>query len=322
MIKAQYTPGSRLGNQMTQYASLYSLSRQLNYRLSIPPIDGFPRTLTSLQSGVVFDTPGEPHALDCRHFINRDAIHPSLSKTIVNHECAYLENIYNFNAYRDSLRDTFALPSFQLDDYTLFRGAPSRPQPIRVDAISPKDIVISLRIGDFLYSPNATARWQQCVYSRFLGFEYFSIILRLMQFDRLFITSDEPFHPLVCDFSEFDPILVQNDTPIKTMAFIQKFSRVAISESTFSWWAAYLTDASEIYFPIPKNGLWGINSRWNASSSTWDTVNGLNQIEADLYLRVDDDRYKYVHQESGVIYRYQDAPGKRSREEFIPNANW
>jgi hypothetical protein len=100
------------------------------------------------------------------------------------------------------------------------------------------------------------------------------------------------------------------------MAFVTRFDRIAISESTYSWWAAYLSNASEVYYPISKRGLWGVNTRWNCAKSMWRKVNSINARDRDLYLRVDHERYKYVHQESGVIYKYYDAPGKRPREDF------
>jgi hypothetical protein len=317
MIQTHYTPGSRLGNHMMQYSSLYALSKHLNYHLSLPPIEGFCNTQKSDDTGLIFNTPSAPYILKARHYLNRDAISPQIKKTITGHDCCYLENIFNFDEYRKDLVRIFSYPSFDLSDYTFFKGKTSDPIRTKVTRISPRDIVISLRIGDFVYTPNATSRWVKCVYSRFLGFDYFDIILKGMRFNRLFITSDEPLHPLVDAFQKYDPIMVQNDSAIKTLAFIKRFDRIAIAESTYSWWAAYLTEASEIYYPISKNGLWGINMRWNPTSSKWRLLNKINDRDSDLYLRVNNDRYKYVHQESGIIYTYRDAPGKRDRKDFI-----
>lgn len=235
---------------------------------------------------------------------------------MVTHEQSYLENTYNFHHLRGELVNIFAVPDFELGAYAFFRGKTDRLRATEVAAISQRDVVISLRIGDFVHLRNATGRWKRCVYNRFLGFAYFELILSQMRFDRLFITSDQPFHSLVNDFQKYDPILVRNDTAIKTMAFIKKFDRIALSESTYSWWAAYLSCAREIYYPISKSGLWGINTRWNPGKAAWVRLNPMYNRDGDQYLRVDDARYKYVHQESGVIYQYRDAPGKRRREDF------
>ncbi|MCG3770220.1 MAG: hypothetical protein JW384_01363 [Nitrosomonadaceae bacterium] len=316
MIKAQYTPGSRVGNHMMQYASLYSLAKRLDYQLTIPPIEGFRNTFEPPAGGRAFDTPNSPLVIESRHFLHYETIDPHTGRTIVNHECSYFENIYNFHDRRNELVSIFTLPPHSLASYAFYRLRAGTLRPTRLTSISPRDIVISLRLGDFLFVPNATPRWKQRVYSRFLGFEYFEIILRAARFGRLFITSDEPFHPLVSAFQKYDPILVRNDSPIKTMAFINRFNRIAISESTYSWWAAYLTDAEEIYYPISKSGLWGINTSWNPHRRAWETINSLHEEDKDAYLRVDDERYLYVHQATEVIYKYDDAPGKRRRDNF------
>jgi hypothetical protein len=293
------------------------LSQYLNFHLSIPAIDGFPRTAGIHRGGQVFDTPYAPYVLGVRHFLNYQAIPGTIKQTIVSKGYAYLENIFNFHHLRDDLIRIFDLPTFELDDYSFFRFGAGRLEPARITSISPRDVVISLRLGDFVFTPWASRRWKKCIYSRFLGYEYFRLILESMRFGRLFITSDEPFHPLVEQFKKHDPVLVANDSPLKTMTFIKKFNRIAISESTYSWWAAYLTSAEEIYFPISNSGLWGINTRWDLANSKWALTNEHNAKDCDLYLRVDDPRYKYVHERSGAIYNYQDAPGRRTKEDFM-----
>lgn len=302
---------------MMQYSSLYALSRFLDCPLSIPGIDGFPKTSGKPHSGVVPGARSSQYVIEARHFLNCDAIRARAHTTIANHDCAYLENTYNFHEYRADLVAKFALPTFSLSDYHFFTGRVSRLRATTIEAISPRDLVISLRLGDFVSIPNPTPRWQQRVYSRFLGFDYFDNVLRHARFERLFITSDEPFHPLVDAFHSYEPILVQNDSPVKTMSFIGRFDMIAISESTYSWWAAYLSNAHTIYYPISTTGLWAINTRWNPVSTRWETINVLNEADQDLYLRVDDEKYKYVHQLSGTIYNYRDAPGRRTRDDFL-----
>ena len=302
---------------MTQYASLYALSRSLDYQLLVPPIDGFPNTSHFGRAGSVFDTPGAPYVLRAKHFIDLSEIDRSSQRTIATAEDAFLENIYNFQEHRSTLLQIFDVPSFALADYAFFEGDADHLRRVPVASVSHDDVVISLRLGDFVHSPDATARWRQSVYNRFLGFDYFDLILSKMRFERLFITSDEPFHPVVDQFARYKPLRVQNDDPLKTMALIRRFDRIAISESTFSWWAAYLSSATEIYFPISTRGLWGPQTEWDAAARSWRAANPIYQKDSDLYLRVDDERYKYVHQSSRFIFPYRDAPGKRRREDFL-----
>jgi len=316
MIVARYTPGSGLGNQMTQYASLYALSRHLDCPLEIPPIDIFPATRPAASK---HDTPrrhNPTYRLKARHYIDFASVTPPPGRTIVNHDGSYLENIYNFHHLRDDLLDIFSLKHRPLSEYSFFVRRSSHLKQMRVPNISSHDLVISLRIGDFLNKQGADYRWRKCTYTRFLGFDYFDIILRSLRLGRVFITSDEPFHPLTEAFRSYDPILVRNDSAEQTMAFINRFNRIAMSESTYSWWAAYLSNADEIYFPLSKTGLWGLNSRWDGDTAQWRVSNRINLRDRDLYLRVNDWRYKYVHQESEIIWPYYNAPGRRTKEDF------
>src|SRR5665647_559951 len=97
MIKAQYTPGSRLGNQMMQYSSLFALSRHTTRQLSIPAIDGFPNTTMPAGTRVASDVRDIPYTLETRHFLDFAAIARRTERILVNHENAYLENIYNLS---------------------------------------------------------------------------------------------------------------------------------------------------------------------------------------------------------------------------------
>ena len=318
MIIGEYTQHSGLGNKMTQFASLFSLAEDIHSPLMIPQIQCFPLTAkVSCQLSEINRTPiAGARAIPGRHYINKAWSRDHSGRAITAHAASYLENIYNFHHHKDALLSILRLPSYPIRDYQFYRGPRNQLKAAHVESIRSTDLVISLRLGDFVSKPDADERWQKCVYSRLLDYSYFKLVLEQVNFGRLFITSDEPFHPLTDEFDRFDPIRVQNEDPLKTMAFVRRFGRIAISESTFSWWASYLSEAEEIYFPISVSGLWGINETWNKASASWHPLNPINVRDFDLYLRVDECRYKYVHQASGVIYRYRDAPGKRSESDF------
>ena len=57
----------------------------------------------------------------------------------------------------------------------------------------------------------------------------------------------------------FNAEIVSTDT-LHDFAFLASANRLCISNSTFSWWAAWLSDAERIYCPDMKNDF--INKLW------------------------------------------------------------
>lgn len=42
---------------------------------------------------------------------------------------------------------------------------------------------------------------------------------------------------------------------IEDFKFIMSFNKIVVAQSTFSWWAAFLSDAQEIFAPLPEKGI-------------------------------------------------------------------
>lgn len=295
MITGRYM--GRIGNNMFQYATYYALSRKTNYFLKIPEIKGFPNTST------VFGK--EIHETDKKYkiptkfgnMVNYSKLNTDPQQTIESNN--HWENTYNFYEYKEEIKIIFDLPHYLEEDhkYFIINRNKNIYENIKLEEpITKNDLVISLRLGDFLRPIIKTNPPL-----RILLYSYFKIIIDNVKHNRLFITSDEPFHPFVNEFRDHNPIIVENEDPIKTMAFVAKFNKIGISQSTFSWWAAFLSEAQEIYFPIPKNGPFSLKKEL---------------VTKDHYIRVHEPRYKYVQQTSGEIFDWIDAPGRRDLEDF------
>jgi len=161
-----------------------------------------------------------------------------------------------------------------------------------VDSITDRDLVLSVRLGrDYL---------RQHKYRLLLG-DYFKIILDSVDYDRVFITSQDPYNDILKDLYDYDPIFVHHITPIHTLQFVKLFNNIAISQSTYSWWAAYLSDADNIYFPITKDGPWSYGPH---QRKKW------RDFQHDLM--VPQSRYKYVsYKDRHILGDY-----KTTREEL------
>jgi hypothetical protein len=295
MITGRYM--GRLGNNMFQYATCYALSRKTNYLLKMPLIKDFPNT-SNVFGEKIYETE-KKYKIPTKsgHMVDYSKIDLDAQQTFESDR--FWENTYNFYDYKEEIKIIFDLPNFLDEDYKYFVQNHKKGiyENIKLEEpIGKNDLVISLRLGDFLKPIIKTNPPL-----RILLYSYFKIILNSIKYDRLFITSDEPFNPFVNEFRDHNPIIVENENAIKTMSFITKFNKIAISQSTYSWWAAFLSDAEEIYFPIPNNGPFSLKKEL---------------VTKDHYVRVHEPRYKYVHQSSGEIFDWIDAPGRRDIRDF------
>ncbi len=77
-------------------------------------------------------------------------------------------------------------------------------------------------------------------------------------------------------FNKYNAI-IRFGEQLEDFKFIMSANKICLSDSNFSWWAAFLSNAEEIYFPM------SIKSHW--MGTVWQDIN----------LRVDDEnRYIYV----------------------------
>lgn len=110
------------------------------------------------------------------------------------------------------------------------------------------DLVVHVRLGDFLQYKN-----------RVLPIEYYKAAIEEIEYNKLYVCSDSPYHKRLKWFRGIGATIVKKNA-IDTFRFIESANKIIISNSSFSWWAAVLSDAEEIIVPhgrvIEKKDLW------------------------------------------------------------------
>jgi hypothetical protein len=131
-----------------------------------------------------------------------------------------------YNQYRDEIRGFWKLPA-----------APKNTE----------DLVIHLRLTDYWWYRN-----KSCV----IHPEWYYSIIKKEKYKKLYIVV-EPHSTnkkYLSYFAQFKPVIVSG-TPKSDFEFMMSFDRIVCSNSTFAWWAAFLSTASKIWIHKQWMGL-------------------------------------------------------------------
>lgn len=247
MIKVRYR--GRLGNRMFQYCLGRILAQGLGYRLIAQPIDGFPGTAVEVPGA---DYSDQERIVLSGHKIDLAGILASKPKNKIVLR-GYFERYEYYRAHRDAIR----LDWLRMD--------PDHTAPPDPDAV-----VVHVRRTDKVSGGDA------------LPFSFYERAIEEARGRSLFLCTDDPKDPFIARFQRFGARLF-HDSPLVDMRFMLSFNKIILSCSTYSWWAGFLSDASEIYFPRPTTGRWD------------PRTHGIDLVVTD------DDRYRYL--DVGDAYR-------------------
>lgn len=255
MVEVIYDGG--LGNNLFQYCFGRLLAEKLGYKLTAKPLPGFSRT---------YD------AVDGRDYGGHNVLTLQGQKPDLT-----------FATDGDVRRHLLLTGYFQRWEYyephaTLIREWLAVDDQIDAD-IDSGDVVLSIRRGRD-YIPRYG-----------LPLSYYENALASMQYNRVFICTNEPHDPFIQHLQRKYRAVVRAGSfqggrilpsywsgALDNLTFIRKFNKIVISNSSFAWWAAFLSDAQEIVFPRPAAGMW---------SRT-------DPVSADISLEVNEKRYTYL----------------------------
>jgi|TARA_B100000073_G_scaffold64767_1_gene47886 hypothetical protein len=250
MIKLSY--GGYLANQMMQYAVARILSNKTKYFLDgVPPIEGKFIDLNPPENNDIRYSNNEMMIGNDVWSIDYDSI--SKHKGLI-HFYGYFQRYSNIKYHKEYVKNLY---SFEKDK----------------NLYDDNLIAVHIRLGEY------------CRHNNQLPKEYYVDCIRKSK-KKAIIYTDQPTHPYVqeieslvdCDISSSDKTWVEKKSPTQWDDFVKMASHkhIIISQSTYSWWAAWLSDATTIYYPLSYKNYWSHNGN-------------------DIDFTVDDeDRYIYV----------------------------
>lgn len=243
MVEVVYQ--GRLGNNLFQYCFGRILAENLGFKLKASPIPGFFNTNMAVDGN---DYSGHPvqiltgHTVDLKHIL----FDKSKRKIVLN---GFFQRYEYYRMYKDLIRNNWFLTDIKAK------------QEIR-----PDDIIVCIRRKD---AADGIASDQ-------LPLSYYEEALAMTGYNRVFVVTNVSKDPFVLKFKKkYNAILLPSST-LDNFRLIMLFKKIIMSASTFYWWASFLSDAEEIYAPIPLTGRW-------------------SKERPDIDLRVSDEmRYSYV----------------------------
>ena len=264
------TRRDRLGNWLFEYSFARLLAKRFGYRLTALPMPGFPGTFGVLLGEEVYgpvacwqgNWPFE--AYSGRRLVREELFQAPGQRITLDGLFQRWELIADA---REEIRE----------DWLRVEGArPARPSG---------DFAICLRLGDVYSSANEAEdgesgpRWSDGV----LREEEIRRLVRTVPHERLYFVTDAPSDPLLAAVRDLGAEVV-SQSAMEDFRFIHSFQKVAICQSTFHWWAAFLGAAREIYFPPCDRGIWS-----HPEPAQLAHEPGHYGID----LRVDEERYVY-----------------------------
>lgn len=149
-----------------------------------------------------------------------------------------------------------------------------------------EDIVLNIRLDDKVHSNNLEnpENWDR---AEIIHPDYYKKILDSETYKNVYIVVDEIKYEwekkYMSHFEQYNPIIVSK-TPEEDFNFIRSFNKIVTSISTFSYWAAFLSDADKIY-TFKDAGSFGINCQTHGHhvKDLWNIKNKSITINEKFY---------------------------------------
>jgi hypothetical protein len=218
----------RLGNRLFEYAFGRALAESLGAELVAPTIAGFPNAKSKR---FALSAMRRSSALLEGHWVEPEklAALKSTRKIVLD---GYFQRYEYVRALRPQIREWFR------------RGSTT---PLSDDSLT-----IHVRSGDIWEMKGSLSRPVPPPHASYpaLPVSYYRKIIESRPWKAAYLLCEKPDDPVArCLLDRGDVTFVGRD-PLSDFDFLRSSRNIILSVSTFAWWAAWLSDASQIYFPL------------------------------------------------------------------------
>jgi hypothetical protein len=226
VIEVKYL--GRLGNVLGQYCFARMLAERLGFALSAEPIAGFPgvrrlgRRLWRYLPAHRLQLIGGGHRIDV------EALLADRTPRLIVQRGYFLRYEY-FRPMKQAIRGSWLVPDVQV-----------APPPA-------DSLTIHVRSGDIWQKQEGAP-----VHSEYAGlpFSFYARIIGLRAWSGVTVVTDDPGDPMVRKLSETFGATVRSQSALEDFAFLRASANLVLSVSTYAWWAAWLSRAERIFYPL------------------------------------------------------------------------
>ena len=209
MLKLLQIQGTRLGNHIFQNVGLALLAKKNNYKV-------YEYFSTEECKVLNFNFYSGTKVNETYAYYNDEHLMPLLQYTNeLDHGIlyeGYFQNLDFIKTYKQDIKSLFNL-----------------------DKHENNDLFIHIRLDDAEhFNP---------------GIDYYRECISKIKYDKIFISSDSPTSNFVQTLVKEYNMSIYEDTPINTINFGRKSNNIIMSNGTFSWWIAFLSNAKNIFYP-------------------------------------------------------------------------
>lgn len=203
---------------MFQYAVGRRIAEDMGYELQCPPIPEFPGTY-DVVSGARFE--GDPVTFQ-GHTIDMPGLWAG-----------------RYAGRKIELQGFFMVYDYLLETWPRIRRWFRPSQPME-SLCGGDDLVVHWRVGDY-----AIRRRPWKVLPSWLVWS----VVDKGPWDRVFVVTDTPEHPPIQRFAKRRGAIVVSGSALEDFEFVRSAPNILLSTSSFSWWAAILSDANRVFYP-------------------------------------------------------------------------
>lgn len=236
MVEVKYI--GRLGNKLFTYAASRIIAEEMGYKLCANPIEGFDGTM-DIVDGESHSDPVQWVRPGHNTKVSEIIADKSPRKIIIGE---YMQRYEHLKNKTKEIRQWYRLPKTDSDDNSVF---------------------ISVRLGDYI-----KLGWS-------IALDYYTKILdERFEGKQVFVATDEPNSPHLSVFNKYNPKILRCGA-LEQFRLLSSAKNLIIGTSTFSWWAAFLSNAT-VFAPTLKRGFY------------------FNHRDRNENYMVQEDRYTYI----------------------------